>query len=74
MSDLIKEFCKRRRDALVSDLLRLYQEGKLTAEKACGIAAGILEIRMLDREFDAKVSEIIARKSVDNEKNIVEHD
>lgn len=66
-NDVIRDFSHRRKESLIADMLRLYQEGKLTSEKACGIAAAIMELRLLERDISHRIFDAAAKIRDDKE-------
>lgn len=68
-----KMFMENRTASRISELIRLFNEGKLTAESANGIAGALAEIRYLERETEERVDrEREKNKIVKNDPEMVE--
>lgn len=52
-----KEFLEKRTASRISELIRLFNEGKLTVEVANGIAGALAELRYIEKETYERVSQ-----------------
>lgn len=56
-ADPFERYIENRRASLVSELIRLYREQKLTESAANGLAAGLYELTMVMKEKHKAVAE-----------------
>lgn len=52
-----QEFIDKRKESLINELIRLFLEGNLTAEKANGIAGALSELRYFVKEKEIRSQE-----------------